>query len=115
MSIKALDGIEKQWYTPIGERKKKDAAKFLLRPLTSPQLLEVQCYLDLKTLRVNGQGLYLAFANSVIGWENVFQKDGDRMPFNMINKDKIPPAILAELGGEAVRMSMITEEDLKNS
>jgi len=115
MTIKALDGITPSWYTPVTEKENgEQGAAFFLQPLSGPQLLEIQPHFDLANTTVRGPGLVLSCRYGLKGWRNIVDGKGAEMAFNPMRIDFLPSEILAELGAEIIRMSMLDEDDIKN-
>ena len=105
------------WYTPeVGKEDDEDATapEFLLAPLTEPQILEVWDYWNAETGRITSKGLHKAAQYAVREWNNVV--DGHEKPLkcNSFNLNKLPFYLLADLGGEIVKRSILTDEQLKN-
>ena len=116
MTIKALEGLTPTWYTPREEEDNKEqGAAFFLKPLTGPQLLEVQPHFDLENTTVRGPGLVMSVRFGLKGWKNVVDSKGAEMAFNPMRIDFLPSEILAELGAEILRMSMLGDDEIKNS
>ena len=116
MTIKANDGLVPAWYTPkIEEDNNEQATQFFLQPLTGPQLLDVQPHFDLEKMTVRGPGLVIALRYGLKGWKNLTNREGVELPFAAASIDFLPSEIIAELGGEIIRVSTLDEDDIKNS
>ena len=115
MAIQAYDGITPMWYVPASEEGAVDAAEFHLFPLTGPQLLEVQQYFDNENQTVLGPGLVMACKYGMRGWKNIVDGEGNDMVFTRVGLNRLPAENIAELGGKVIGMSVMDEEEVKNS
>lgn len=116
MPLTIKQKLAPNWYTPatVDEDDEKPP-RFLLRPLTSPEVLEVWEHYDEAKKRVGSTGLLIAAKHSITEWENVENETGKPLKCNRLNIDKLPFFMLAEIGGEAVQRSLVEEAEAKNS
>ena len=120
MSLRALVGIEPEWWTPVGELKGLngepvlDPASFHLHPLTGPQMLEVQEFFDFENQTIKGPGLLRACRFGLKDWRNIVDENGDTISFTRNGLDKLPAEVLAAAGAKIIANSVITEDDQKN-
>lgn len=115
MSITAYDGLARKWWSPEDEVGQDNQAEFELKPLSGPELLEVQAHYDVETLTVLGPGLVLACKFGLKGWKNITDEEGEQRKWNRLGYAKLPGAVIAEMGGHIINMSLLDEGDAKNS
>ena len=115
MSIKALTGLVSEWFTPADEVGKEDATEFNLQPLTTPQMARIQAHFDAATGSISAVGLYTACEFGLKGWRNLLDHEGNDLKFNKRRLDVLPIEIVAEVGGQIIANSVLTDEDEKNS
>lgn len=120
MSLRALVGIEPEWWTP--ETQKNDdngdpadsPASFHLWPLTGPQMLEVQEFFDFENQTIKGPGLLRACKYGLRNWRNIVDHTGKDVVFTRNALDKLPAEVLAGAGAQIIANSVIDEEAEKN-
>jgi hypothetical protein len=115
MAIKALTGLQPEWFIPASQEGESDAAEFYLKPLTAPEVAKIQSQFDPDTGSISGIGLYEAAVSGVIDWRNVNDHGDKPLNFSRRNIDLLPYALILELGGEVLGKSLLTGEDEKNS
>lgn len=112
--IKALELLAPAPYTPKGEEGKGDPARFILKPLSGLEALEVQENLP-------GTGLWNAAATKaavmrgLVGWEN-FNDSAGPVPFLAdmnANIARLPAELLIALRREISARTWPGEEDKK--
>jgi len=115
MGLKITKGVAPEWFYPTGQDEEDEgAASFKLAPLTGPQLLEVQSFVDQTTLIMKGAGLVLACKLGMRDWRNVGDEKDKPLKCNRFTIDQLPAEVLAECGGRVIHMSVMDEEEIKN-
>jgi len=115
MTIKALTGLTPEWYTPEDQKEETTPARFLLRPLKSPEVAKLQESFDGETGGISGNGLFTAAQLGIQDWEGVEDHEGKPLKYTKRNVDALPYALILELGGSVIASSFMTDEDEKNS
>lgn len=111
--MKALTGLASEWYAP--EDKLAEGAEFHINPLTQAQLAEVQNHYDQVNGYMKPTGYYLAFNIGCDNWRGVTDMDGKDFHYSAFNRTKVPLKIAMEVGAQVVNVSVLTEDDVKNS
>ena len=114
MTIKARTGLLPEWYTPVSETGSTAPARFKLRPMTGPEVLDIRAYYIAETRKITGSGVSQALASCLIDWENVTDDTGATLPYSQDNISALPPQILQELVNKLVAISRLTEAERKN-
>ena len=110
MAINAVSGLAPDWFEPVQDEV-GPVARFQLRHLSGFEFAGV-----IVDLKVSGEAGYRGLVQkAVIGWENVFDENGNALPFSTKNLEKIPAITLLEIGDEVYRRSILAEEQRKNS
>lgn len=126
MSIKALQGITPVWWSPKSEttpkpdgdgKKDPNPAAFFLKPLTGPEMLEVQEYFDFDNGSIKTPGLLLACRLGLADWRNIEGPDDDMLVFKDIRKplDVLAAETLAIVGAQIIASSVLAPDAEKNS
>lgn len=115
MAIKAHSGMTPEWYTPDSQEGMDDATRFRVVGLTGAELLELNQYMDSTTGAVQGPGLVQACRVGLKGWENVVDEEGRNVTFNRIAIARLPAEIIAEVGAKIISLSVLDDEETKNS
>ena len=113
MAITAIRGMAPTWYTPEREREEENPARFRLRPLTPPefeQVIEIQD--DMPTLSMARYSDILRMG--LVDWEGVEDEHGKPLRCLPVNHARLPIDLRAELAGEILSMSTLTDDDEKN-
>ena len=114
MAIKAMSGITDEWYTPESQEGEEEPTRFKIRGLNGSQLLELGEFIDSDTGNISTAGLVAACKLGLKGWENVFDDEGEKVPFTRVNINRLPPEIIGELGGKVFTQSLLDEDERKN-
>jgi len=114
MTIQARTGLVPEWYTPISETGAATPARFKLRPMTGPEVLDLRAYYMASTGKILGRGAAQALAACMLDWENVTAEEGKPLQYSPDNIEKLPAPIINELTNKLVMMSRLTETERKN-
>lgn len=114
MTIQARTGLMPEWYTPVSETGAATPARFKLRPMTGPEILDLRAYYIQSTGKIMGKGALIVLSACMLDWENVSNEKGEPVQFAADNIETLPPAILNELANKLVMMSRLTETERKN-
>jgi len=116
MAIKALSGLEPQWYEPPGQDEDEPKTRFELMPLNGRQFMSLTNALkaDFITPDIDARA-DIALKYGLIGWENFCGKNGEDIKFSKDNIDLIPSSELTRIVDEIVICSSMGDEDRKNS
>lgn len=110
MAIKANTGLVPYWYTPEQEESDR-MTRFKIKPLTGLEHLEIAEELSRKKLAAAQK---LAIRYSLIDWENLDDAKGQPVPFSLENMGILGANLLSELAQEALTLSQMDEEQIKN-
>ena len=94
------------------------AAEYTLKPLSGLEHMEVMAYAEMNdqgNIVYTGKSLRRAIAYGLKGWSNVFDSDGEELPFSQQNIDRLPPLDLHQIGNEIINRSQLTGAERKNS
>lgn len=120
MEIQALKGLVPVWYTPPkvdsdgNESGDSYDAEFLLRPLTAPQVAELQPYFDRATGEITAKGLWRAAQLSVSNWRGVVDEEGNDVPYKLQMLELVPYSAIVKIGSRVLQISFLTGDEEKN-
>lgn len=115
MAIQLTKGLARQWWTPEAFEGEDEPPAFELQPLTQPQFLEVQQFFDVPNETISGPGLMFAVRNGLKGWRNIVGDDGKDAVYTTRAVDRLPADWLALVGSKIVALSVLEDDEVKNS
>ena len=114
MAIKALSGITPEWYTPESEKGESNPTQFHVQPLSVEQFETVIAVDRRGRLIVPASNYATVLEFGVIGWRNFTDEKGD-VAFSRANLSRIPTSVRMELATYITDLSLLREEEVKNS
>lgn len=106
--------LSTQWVKPNEE----DDAEFLIRPLNSAEMVDVENELRLNddgAILISGKGLLAACRGAIQDWKGVKDENGKDLPFAPKYIEWLPPDTLQLLTVRIYSASQLTDEERKNS
>jgi hypothetical protein len=111
MAVRMAAGLTAQWFTPESQASEIAPARFLLKPLSTLDRMDMAGILSEK---LHGQAADLVLRATLQNWENVMDSEGAPMIFEAGKIGQLPVDILLALTAEAIRRSTFAEGDIKN-
>lgn len=108
--MKLVNGLSPSWI-------ERDGARFHIKPLTQLGLIDVQNEIQArgKSVSVSARGIELILDECLQTWEGVTDEDGTPMACNAENKRALPAVAMAFIASQVYRLSVLSEEQRKNS
>lgn len=117
MALRAANPLLPKWYEPKGHE--GEGVRFHLKGLNPGALFDVNAYAiaDGSGVKFTGQSIRAALAGGLIGWEGFLDENGGNVPFSADvdrNIERLGFGLAAELFGEVVSMSNLSQDQAKN-
>lgn len=107
MTTRALSGIVPEWY----ELPSDPDTKFHLRPLTTPQRLEVLYALESDH---PGNAMLLAAKYGMLDWSGIVDQVGVPVPFRADQIETLPLDVFVAVAQRIMEISRNSEDERKN-
>lgn len=108
-------GVAPEDFVPEKFKDMQDPPTFKVRPMTGPELLDVQAEFDTKLENFTGKGWNLAVKYGLMGWKNVQDQNEATLAYSRANVRFLPSNLLIEIASKIISISKFsTEEDGKN-
>ena len=114
MAIKALRGVSVEWYTPEDQRDDDSPTKFLLKPLTPPELEQVMEALPDGSIGIPISNYSRVLKLGLKDWENFTDDEDKPIKATFVNHYRIPQQYRIELGAQILALSHLSGEDAGN-
>ena len=111
MTIKVLEGLTPDWFTPASELDAETPTRFKLKPLNGFEYMDVLGETAVNEhghRMLNARGMRQAIKYGLVDWENF------DAPFNQQSVGTIPTTYLIEIANEIINRSDLTGEKEKN-
>ena len=116
IQLKPLDGLIAQWFTPESEKaaeeKGETPSKFKIKPLDGLTFLDAMSNGVIQadgSFIPNKAGRSILLNNGLVGWENIAG-----IEFSQDKIKQLPFDVLAEICGEIIVKSTLSDQDEKN-
>lgn len=115
----ALNPLVPSWFTLPEDEGSDSPTEFHLKPLSGADTMEIMPHTELfddgNSIKITPDGLRMLIKKGLINWKNVRDSEGNDLPFNQDNIERLSLFAFKDIGTEIFNRTQIMPEDKKKS